>query len=148
MPPGQNETGGIIIIPEGFNITQFILDVDTFKQDVIETRAELRARAQFLAGKVTDLEFQQDQLAAEMIAHVQEMQGMYYQSANLTLYNETVRDYVLGYIQQNGLMVSGRWRIGEEVGSNGALVIRDLVSSIILGVDARYAFAAGVKKDL
>lgn len=59
-----------------------------------------------------------------------------------------IRDQVLSYIQSNGVMVSNRWRIGEEVGSNGELVIRDVFSSIVLGVDARYAFSVDKLVDL
>jgi len=45
-------------------------------------------------------------------------------------------------------MVSGRWRIGEEAGGNGDLVIRDVLSSVVLGIDARYALAAATHVDL
>jgi len=43
---------------------------------------------------------------------------------------------VLAYIEQNGLKVSARWAIGQEMGS-GDLFIRDLVASA-QGIDARY----------
>lgn len=64
------------------------------------------------------------------------------QPAQLTIENVT------DYIQANGLMVSNRWRIGEETGSGGKLVFRDVLSSIVLGMDSRYTIDPSTKKDL
>lgn len=41
-------------------------------------------------------------------------------------------------------MVSNRWRIGEETGSNGHLRIRDMTAVL----DYRYDLAPGVSKNL
>ncbi len=54
---------------------------------------------------------------------------------------------VLGYIQQNGVMVSERWHIGQEALLGNDLVLRDVISSIG-GIDARYTFTAGDHTDL
>lgn len=54
----------------------------------------------------------------------------------------------LSYIQANGVMVSNRWRIGEETGSNGHLRIRDEISSIVYGVDSRYDLTPMISKNL
>jgi hypothetical protein len=37
-------------------------------------------------------------------------------------------------------MVSKRWFIGEEASLNGNLVIRDKISTEVLGLDARFMF--------
>ena len=53
----------------------------------------------------------------------------------------------LSYIQEHGLMVSNRWSIGEEVGCNGHLIIRDEISSMN-GYNSRYDLSPMVSKDL
>jgi hypothetical protein len=45
-------------------------------------------------------------------------------------------------------MVSNRWRIGEEGSTGGELVFRDVLSSVVLGIDARYALAPATHEDL
>jgi hypothetical protein len=44
--------------------------------------------------------------------------------------------------------VSGRWRIGEENGSNGDLIIRDEYATQVEGIDAKYVLQTGVSETL
>jgi hypothetical protein len=43
-------------------------------------------------------------------------------------------------------MVSNRWRIGEESGSNGNLIIRDTYSTYYLGMDSKYVFSTATNE--
>jgi len=54
---------------------------------------------------------------------------------------------VLTYIEQNGLMISPRWKISEE-DNTGRLFVRDILASEGTNVDARYTFRNGTMVNL
>lgn len=54
---------------------------------------------------------------------------------------------VLGYIAQNGLQVSRRWKISEE-DNTGHLYIRDLITTEQQNIDARYSLRNGTTVNL
>jgi len=94
---------------------------------------ENNARWAFLDVEIANMKLSMDVLAEEMMNGDILFENLRHDYGSFK--DEFIQD-VLGYIQDNGLMVSDRWRIGEESCSNGTLVIRDVNSSnqIIMNV--------------
>jgi len=144
------ENSTIIIIDENYtslneSINTLRTEFEAMRADYIEFKARYASERSFLANRIIELQENQENLAQYQYAAallIQELQQ------NMTSMSCSTTIDVLEHIQQYGLFVSGRWRIGEEPSSDGKLVIRDLYSTIVEGVDARYSLDVATHVDL